>query len=136
MPRTKGALNKQTRIALTAAAEGKLADGAEHTLALVMGIANDPTRDDAIRLQAANVALPYVRPRLASIEQRHVDDAARVSEQDILAQLKALVTGSPSVIDALLRLIMDTDPTALERALARKQAGQECADKALATGLH
>jgi len=65
MPRTPGALNKRTRIALTAAAEGKLADGAEHTLALVMGIANDPARDDAIRLQAANVLLPYVKPRLA-----------------------------------------------------------------------
>jgi hypothetical protein len=41
MARTKDALNKRTRLALSAAAEGKLASGAEQTLAYLVGIVQD-----------------------------------------------------------------------------------------------
>jgi len=41
MARTKGALNKRTRTAMTAAAEGRLGKGGEKTLAFLMKMAND-----------------------------------------------------------------------------------------------
>jgi hypothetical protein len=104
MSRPKGSLNKRTRTAMTAAAEGKLGKGGEKTLAYLMKIANDPKRDDAVRLQAASVLLPYVKPRLASIEQHSIDDRDKLTEDEILAQAQALIAARPGLLDKLIEI--------------------------------
>ena len=74
-------MNKRTRAALSAAAKGKLEKSGERTIAYLLEIANDPNREDAVRLQAANVLLPYVKPKLATIEQHNIDDRDKLAKQ-------------------------------------------------------
>ena len=87
MARTKGALNKRTRMALSEAEEGEFADGAAKTLRYLIATANDLRRDDTIRLQAANVLLPYLRPKLSAVENTSFETPR--SEEEILAEIKA-----------------------------------------------
>ena len=117
MARTRGALNKRTRAALSAAAEGRLEKGGERTINYLLAIANDPARDDSVRMQAANVALPYVKPKLATIEQRNIDDGDKLTEDQIVSTLSGLVASSPTVVDTVLKIIMQIDPSAIERAI-------------------
>ncbi|UOF80961.1 hypothetical protein [Caudoviricetes sp.] len=98
MARTKGALNKRTRLALREAESGKL-DGGE-TLAYLIRVANDRHKDEQIRMQAANIVLPYLRPKLSAVEQTNVD--ATRSESEIMQQIKQLVEAKPELLNDLL----------------------------------
>jgi hypothetical protein len=115
--RTKGALNRRTRAALTAAAEGKLADAGEQTISYLLKVANDPNRDDAVRMQAANAALPYVKPRLASIEQTNLDPRDQIPESEIIAKLQALLQQSPELLEQMVSLGVAVHPELCDRLL-------------------
>ena len=55
MARTKGALNKRTRLALSEAETGDFANGAEKTLRFLIDTATDTRRDDAVRSGSGNL---------------------------------------------------------------------------------
>lgn len=118
MARTKGALNRRTRAALSAAAEGKLAEGGEKTISYLLKIANDPKRDDAVRMQAASVALPYVKPKLASIEQTNIDERDKQSEAELMSQLQGLIAASPDLAEKFILTVLAVDPGIVDRAVA------------------
>ena len=71
--RTKGALNRRTLAAINEAETGKLQKAATNTLAYLARVVSDMKRDDATRLQAANVLLPYLRPKLSAVEQTNIN---------------------------------------------------------------
>lgn len=73
MARPPGALGKRQRAALTAAQEGKLGPHAEKTIKYLLDLSNDPNADHATRIQAANAALQYVKPKLAAVETTNTD---------------------------------------------------------------
>ncbi|OFW02693.1 MAG: hypothetical protein A3G20_05390 [Acidobacteria bacterium RIFCSPLOWO2_12_FULL_59_11] len=61
-------------------------------------------REDAVRLQAASMLLPYVKPRLASVEQTNIDERDKMSEEELLAQARALIAARPELLDKLLEI--------------------------------
>lgn len=100
MARTKGALNKRTRLALREAASGKL-EGTE-TLAFLVRIANDSRRDEKTRMEAASIALPYLRPKLSAVEQTVINPEESMSEEQIVSKLEALIAGNPDIVQRAL----------------------------------
>jgi len=82
-----------------------------------MGIVQDTSRDDAVRLQAANVLLPYVKPRLASVEQRNIDDAATLSEAEIMAKLKGTISASPDLLVKVVTVACESVPGLAQRVV-------------------
>ena len=74
MARTKGALNKRTRAALSDAELGALGND---TLEFVDRFRKDTRKDDQQRLRAADIVLTYTKPKLSAIEQHMVDDATK-----------------------------------------------------------
>lgn len=120
MSRQKGQLNKRTRLALSAASEGKLAEDGEKTLKFLLAMALDRHRDDNVRLQAANVVLPYLCPKLSAVEQTIVNDKDQESHEDIMARLSALVAADPELIKSLVK----ANPE-LRRLLIEEQSSHE-----------
>ena len=102
---------------MSAAAEGKLEKGAEQTLEYLMKIVQDPKREDSVRLQAANVLLPYVKPRLASIEQTTIDDRDKMSDAEIMESLRATVTQSPEIVEQVVSVAVEANPELRERLI-------------------
>jgi hypothetical protein len=60
-------------------------DGDAH--ALMMAVYKDPSQPIALRLEAAKAALPYEKPRLASIENKPDDEFDRMTDQELEAWL-------------------------------------------------
>ena len=122
MARTKGALNKRTRLALREAAEGKL-EGAE-TLAFLVRIANDSRRDEKLRMEAASIALPYLRPKLSAVEQTVINPEESMTEDQIMAKLEALnrelVWALETMISGWVDPYDDNDNVAKARAILAK----------------
>ena len=110
-------MNKRTRTAMSAASEGKLEKGAEQTLEYLMKIVQDTKREDSVRLQAANVLLPYVKPRLASIEQTTIDDRDKMSDAEIMESLRATVTQSPEIVEQVVSVAVEASPELRERLI-------------------
>ena len=102
MSRPKGALNKRTRAALHEAEHGKLEKAASSTLSYLSRIVTDRKRDDQVRMQAANILLPYLRPKLSAVEQTTISDKDQESHEDIMAKLNALVNSQPELLRHLL----------------------------------
>jgi len=48
--------------------------------------------------------LPYVKPRLASVEQTNIDERDKMSEEELLAQARALIAARPELLDKLLEI--------------------------------
>ena len=110
MARTKGALNKRTRAALSAAAEGKLGPGAEQTLEYLLKLARDSNQDIGVRMRAAEILLPYCKPKLSAVEQTVIDERDKLSEEEILGSLRALVSESPQIIETLVSVAVEEQP--------------------------
>jgi hypothetical protein len=74
---------------------------AERAAQVAEDILEDPesTRDQ--KLAAAKVLLPYGKSSLQSIESRNVSEWESMSEEEILDQLRALITSNPGLIAAL-----------------------------------
>lgn len=107
MARTKGALNKRTRLALRDAESGKL-DGAE-TLAYLLRVASDGHKDEQVRMQAANIVLPYLRPKLSAVEQ--TNHAPTRNPEEIMNEIRAMLEAKPELLATLLPgyvLVKDT----------------------------
>jgi hypothetical protein len=105
MARTKGALNKRTRSALSQAAEGEFAKGAESTIRYLLKVTTDSKRDDSLRMQAANVVLPYLRPKLSAIEQTNLNPEDQVSREALETRMAELAHDCPElkpIITAIL----------------------------------
>jgi hypothetical protein len=100
MARTKGALNKRTRLALSEAESGDFANGAEKTLRFLIDTATDTRRDDAVRMQAANVVLPYLRPKLSAVGNT-IKEPPR-SQDDILEELRLAFGKDHALFDSIL----------------------------------
>jgi hypothetical protein len=93
--RKAGTLNKRTvalRTATATAAEQisatlglEVFHGDAH--ALLMTVYKDLNQPIGLRMEAAKAALPYEKPRLASIENKIVDEFESMSDQEIEAWL-------------------------------------------------
>jgi len=99
MARTKGALNKRTRAALSDAELGALGND---TLEFVDRFRKDTRKDDQQRLRAADIVLTYTKPKLSAIEQHMVDDATKLSEAEMLSNLKSLVIANPEIGEQII----------------------------------
>jgi len=99
MARTKGALNKRTRAALSDAELGALGND---TLVFVDRFRKDTRKDDQQRLRAADIVLTYTKPKLSAIEQHMVDDATKLSEAEMLSSLKSLVIANPEIGEQII----------------------------------
>ena len=117
MPRPKGALNKRTRAALAAAAEGKLGEKAEETIAYLLKIANDPTTEHNLRVQAANAALPYCKPRLASIEQTSPDPRDEANPSELLASMVSKLIEKPELFETIAAAALEKSSELRARTL-------------------
>jgi hypothetical protein len=115
MSRPKGALNKRTRTAMAAAAEGRLGKDADRTIESLLRVANDESRDVATRTQAANAALPYVKPRLAAVEQTNIDPGDTQTEADILAKLRDVILHSPTLVEQVVTIALELRPDVREK---------------------
>jgi hypothetical protein len=82
MGRPKGALNRKTREALHAFAESskEYEDHGKAAITYLSKIMLDPQRDEGIRMRAADILLPFVRPKLSAVEQTNIDPAAMLSK--------------------------------------------------------
>ena len=103
--RTKGALNKRTMAAIHEAEHGKLQKAASSTLAYLARIVNDARKDDQTRMQAANVLLPYLRPKLSAVEQTNINANDLKSEADLTAELVAMFAGDRTLLPRLEELM-------------------------------
>ena len=99
MARTKGALNKRTRAALSDSELGALGND---TLEFVDRFRKDTRKDDQQRLRAADIVLTYTKPKLSAIEQHMVDDATKLSEAEMLSSLKSLVIANPEIGEQII----------------------------------
>lgn len=118
MARTPGALNRRTRAALSAAAEGKLGPHAEKTIKYLLDLSNDPSADHATRIQAANAALQYVKPKLAAIEQTTIDERDKADPAEIEAKLVAMLTEKPEMLERIVTIAVNAAPELRGRLLA------------------
>ena len=94
--RKAGTPNKRTvalRLATAAAAEQinatfapEVFDGDAH--ALLMTVYKDLNQPIGLRMEAAKAALPYEKPRLASIETKQVDDLEKLSNEELMAIIR------------------------------------------------
>jgi hypothetical protein len=82
---------------LSDAEEGKLGKNVKKTLAHLQMIVDDPKRDDAIRMQASNILLPYMKPRLAAIEQTNIDPRDKLDPAELEAKLRAMYDAHPEL---------------------------------------
>ena len=101
MARTKGALNKRTRMALDAASKGKLAEGANRTLSYLQRIVDDPSKPEDVRMKAADILLPYQKPKLSAVEQTNIDPRDAADPSTLLQQLQALIAEKPHLLELL-----------------------------------
>jgi hypothetical protein len=89
--RKAGTPNKRTvalRTATATAAEQIHATlGSQVAHALLMTVHKDLSQPIGLRMEAAKAALPYEKPRLASIENKVVDEFDTMSDQEIEAWL-------------------------------------------------
>lgn len=131
MARPKGALNKRTRAALAAATEGKLGERAEETIAYLLKIANDPATEHNLRVQAANAALPYCKPRLASIEQTNIEPKDQLDPKELEAKLASKYAEKPEAFEYLVTVVV-RDNHELRARLSRLL--QQLAPEAPASG--
>ena len=94
--RKAGTPNKSTialRMATAAAVEqisaafgAEVFEGDAH--ALLMTVYKDLNQPIGLRMEAAKAALPYEKPRLASIETMEVDDLEKLSNEELLAIIR------------------------------------------------
>ncbi len=67
------------------------------------------------QIKSIEIILSKTVPNLSSIEQRTIDERDAIPENQIVSTLTSLVAASPNVIETLLRIIIQTDPGAIER---------------------
>ena len=106
---TKGSLGRKTRAALYEAEHGKLEKAASSTLSYLSRIVTGPKRDDHVRMQAANILLPYLRPKLSAVEQTNISPEEQQSEADITAKMAALLEANPEFLTKVLAM-QKTEP--------------------------
>ena len=82
--RQKGSRNKAT-----AAKEKEIAKSGKTPLEFMLDVMRNQGQDEAVRLDAAKAAAPYVHPRLAAIEHTGKDgkDLIPVSENEVARRL-------------------------------------------------
>lgn len=68
------------------------------------------------QIKAAEILLAKTVPNLSSIEQHNIDERDKLSEDQIVSTLQSIILGSPGVVDSLLRIIIQADPGAVDRA--------------------
>jgi hypothetical protein len=121
MGRPKGALNKRTRAALSAVAEGKLGAGAEKTLCDLLRLAQDQSAEISVRMRAAEILLPYCKPRLAAIEQTTIEPRDQLDPAEVEAKLVAQFSARTESLERLISLAITTMPELRSRLLALLQ---------------
>src|SRR4030095_10528922 len=89
MARPKGSLNRKTRRALYDAAQ-EYEDHGKAALTCLAKIMLDPQKDESIRMRAANILLPFVRPKLSAVEQTNIDPAIVEPIESLLASLREI----------------------------------------------
>ena len=107
--RTKGALGRRTRAALHEAEHGKLEKAATGTLAYLTRLVTDHRKDDQVRMQAANILLPYLRPKLSAVEQTNINPEDQKTDAQLRAELAAILAKDPSLLPKLTLLVKPTD---------------------------
>ena len=105
MARTKGALNKRTLAALDAASKGKLAAGSERTLLYLQKIVDDPSKPEDVRMRAADILLPYQKPKLSAVEQTIVDERDTKDPAELAARLAALLLEKPGLHEQIQQIM-------------------------------
>jgi hypothetical protein len=100
MGRPKGSLNRRTRAALSAAEEARFDERADKTIDRLLKLSIDTRKSDAVRIQAANVVLPYLRPKRSAVEVNSNSQPLETEEQ-LLAQLQALLKQHPELVQLL-----------------------------------
>ncbi len=90
MARTKGALGKKTRMALYAAQTGDLSavQAGTSPVDYLLKVMRDPEKPDALRLEAAKAAAPYIQPRLSSIDQTINGVRSYVDDLPVIAAIE------------------------------------------------
>lgn len=104
MARTKGALNKRTLAAMSAASSGKFKEAADSTLRYLQGIVNDASKPEEVRMRAADILLPYQKPRLAAVEQTIVDPRDSQDPAALAQKLAAMFNEKPELFDQVVAL--------------------------------
>ncbi|WP_156629642.1 hypothetical protein [Methylobacterium sp. Leaf85] len=67
-------------------------DGDAH--ALLMAVYRDPTREWALRVQAASKAIQYEKPALSSVEAKVIATIQDASEDDLDAQIRMMAVAA------------------------------------------
>src|SRR5262245_4842777 len=105
MARPKGALNKKTRRALYDAAQ-EYEDHGKAALNYLARIMLDTQKDESTRMRAADILLPFVRPKLSAVEQTNIEPAMLQSEEGLIAELRTLGEDDPDlkpIIEAYIK---------------------------------
>ncbi len=110
MARPKGALNKRTRAALSAAAEGKLGKRADKTLEDLLDIFNDAAKDPSERMRAADIALQYLKPKLAAIEQTTIEPRDQQDPDQLMEKLVTTFAEKPAFLERIVVAVLAKSP--------------------------
>ena len=92
-------MNVKTRNAFREAETGLFAGKGDSVLRYLLKLATDSDQTVAVRVQAAKVALPYLKPALSAVEQTNTEPAMTLSEDDILKQITDLLKARPDLIN-------------------------------------
>lgn len=110
MSRPKGALNKKTRRALFEMANSakEYEDHGKAALNYLARIMLDTQKDDAIRMRAADILLPFVAPKLSAVEQTTVIEPAALKskaelEADYREMAQSIFGDNPELLEAALK---------------------------------
>jgi hypothetical protein len=96
MARPKGSLNRRTRAALSAAEQAQFDERADKTIDRLLKLSIDTRKSDAVRIQAASVVLPYLRPKRSAVDV-NTNPPPIESEAELLEQIKKLMVAHPEL---------------------------------------
>jgi hypothetical protein len=104
MARTKGSLNRKTRIALEGVKNGDLdASGVSSPVRYMLRIMNDSRKAEPLRLEAAKAAAPYLQPKLSSVDLNANSPQLLPSEEELVGKLVELIQKYPELGQKLLQ---------------------------------
>ena len=90
MARTKGALNKRTRVAMHDAKSGKLLHGGESPVQFLLRVMKDAKRPIELRVDAAKAAAPFLHARLSHVENVELSPNDRKTDAQLDEEIKAV----------------------------------------------
>jgi hypothetical protein len=96
--RPKGALNRKTREALHAVKESQLDDdGLSYPVRYLLSIVKNPKKPEALRIRCADLAAPFVQPKLSAVDLTQQKPPQIKPEAELVAELGALLKAHPEL---------------------------------------